>query len=162
VPQMFYYAYAATQAEPGLTISVPSGNFGNLAAGVMAWKMGAPIASFVAPTTINDTVPRYFETGRVEPRQSVPTLANAMDVGNPSSLARRQWLFIGDLDAMRSLIVSHSHTDDEVRGAIAELHTQYQYVSDPHTAIGYLGAQRARRAPRAPSALFLSTAHPAK
>ncbi|HWI20483.1 MAG TPA: threonine synthase [Vicinamibacterales bacterium] len=164
IPQMFYYAYAATQSAPGNRpiIAVPSGNFGNLVAGVMAWRMGAPIAAFTAPTTINDTVPRYFETGRVEPRQSVPTLANAMDVGNPSNLERLQWLFSGDLQAMRGLVTSERYSDDEVRGAIAELHKKYQYVADPHTAIGYLGAQRIRTAHRAPGALFLSTAHPAK
>ncbi len=158
VPQMFYYAYAAVNA-PGVSISVPSGNFGNLVAGVMAWKMGAPIAAFSAPTTINDTVPRYFESGRVEARQSVATLANAMDVGNPSNLERLQWLFEGDLHAMRKLIVSHAYRDDEVRSAIAELYKRHQYVADPHTAIAYLGAQGARGAQ---GALFLSTAHPAK
>jgi threonine synthase len=164
IPQMFYYAYAALQsgAESKVTMSVPSGNFGNLVAGVMAWKMGAPIHAFTAPTTINDTVPRYFENGRVEPRKSVPTLANAMDVGNPSNLERLQWLFSNDLDEMRKLIVSRPYTDDEVRGAIADLYKKDQYVADPHTAIAYLGAQSARRAPGAPSALFLSTAHPAK
>ena len=158
VPQMFYYAFAALQA-PGnkpLVISVPSGNFGNLVAGVMAWKLGAPIHAFAAPTTINDTVPRYLDTGRVEPRRSVPTLANAMDVGNPSNLERLQWLFNGDLAQLRALISSNAHTDDEVRKAIGELHKKYSYVADPHTAIGYLGA-RGRS-----NALFLSTAHPAK
>ena len=164
LPQMFYFAYAALQykAQTPLLISVPSGNFGNLVAGVMAWKLGAPINGFSAPTTINDTVPRYFKTGRVEPRPSVPTAANAMDVGNPSNLERLQWLFDGDLGAMRKVIVSAAHTDEEARAAIAELHTKYGYIADPHTAIGYLGAVGARRAAGAPCALFLSTAHPAK
>jgi len=158
VPQMFYYAFAALQAPQNkpLVVSVPSGNFGNLVAGVMAWKLGAPIHAFAAPTTINDTVPRYLDTGRVEPRRSVPTLANAMDVGNPSNLERLQWLFNGDLAQLRALISSNAHTDDEVRKAIAELHRKYSYVADPHTAIGYLGA-RGRS-----NALLLSTAHPAK
>ena len=161
LPQMFYYAYAALhfEVETPLLISVPSGNFGNLVAGVMAWKLGAPINAFSAPTTINDTVPRYFTSGQVEPRPSVPTLANAMDVGNPSNLERLQWLFNGDLAAMRNVISTAAHTDEEVRGAIAELYKKYSYVADPHTAIGYLGALRA---PGAPCALFLSTAHPAK
>ena len=107
LPQMFYYAYAALQAPDGApTISVPSGNFGNLVAGVMAWRLGAPIAAFSAPTTINDTVPRYLASGRLEPRPSVPTLANAMDVGNPSNLERLQWLFDGDVerDAIAHLV----------------------------------------------------------
>ena len=152
LPQMFYYAYAALQSSAPPVISVPSGNFGNLAAGVMAWKLGAPIASFSAPTTVNDTVPRFLASGRVEPRRSVATLANAMDVGNPSNLERLRWLFDDDVDAMRQMIVSTAHTDDEVRAAITELHDKFGYVADPHTAIAYLGN----------GAMFLATAHPAK
>lgn len=169
VPQMFYYAYAALQAESRqpVTVSVPSGNFGNLVAGVMAWKMGAPLASFVAATTVNDTVPRYLATGRFEPRASVATLANAMDVGNPSNFERLQWLFGGDRDAMRRTISSSVHTDEDVRRAIGELHRRYGYVADPHTAIAYLGAQALKpsslQAPKPSSPLiFLATAHPAK
>ena len=143
-------------ANKPLVISVPSGNLGNLVAGVMAWKLGAPIHAFSAPTTINDTVPRYFNTGRVEPKRSVPTLANAMDVGNPSNLERLQWLFNGDLPQMRALISSHAYSDDDVRNAIAELYKKHGYVADPHSAIAYLGA-RGRS-----NALFLATAHPAK
>jgi threonine synthase len=153
LPQIFYYAYAALRSpDRTLTISVPSGNFGNLVAGVMAWRLGAPIAAFSAPTTINDTVPRYLASGRIEPRPSVPTIANAMDVGSPSNLERLTWLFDGDVGAMRSLITSTAHTDDEVRSAIAELDKRFGYVADPHTAIAYLGK----------AAMFLSTAHPAK
>ena len=157
LPQVFYYAYAATQCAEPPVISVPSGNFGNLAAGVMAWKLGAPIARFLAPTTINDTVPRFLATGRVEPRPSKPTLANAMDVGNPSNLERLQWLFGGDVHAMRQLISSTAHTDDDVRRAIAELNDRFDYVADPHTAIAFLGTRD-----EAQNTLFLSTAHPAK
>jgi threonine synthase len=158
LPQTFYYAYAALQFEvkTPLVISVPSGNFGNLVAGVMAWKLGAPINGFSAPTTINDTVPRYFASGRVEPRPSVSTAANAMDVGNPSNLERLQWLFDGDLNAMRQLISTKAHTDDEVTAAIAELDKRFSYVADPHSAIGYLGVEKAA------NAVFLATAHPSK
>ena len=162
LPQVFYYAYAATRFDPPPRVSVPSGNFGNLAAGVIAWKLGAPIASFSAPTTVNDTVPRYVATGRVEPRPSVATLANAMDVGNPSNLERLRWLFDDDLDAMRALITSTAHTDDQVKTAICELHDRYGYIADPHTAIAYLGAGTPTH-PYAPArTLFLATAHPAK
>jgi threonine synthase len=158
LPQMFYHAYAALQykVHTPLMISVPSGNFGNLVAGVMAWKMGAPINAFSAPTTINDTVPRYFASGKVEARPSVRTSANAMDVGDPSNLERLQWLFDGDLSAMRKVISTASHTDEEVRGAITHLHKKYSYVADPHTAIGYLGCSKAT------NSLFMATAHPAK
>jgi threonine synthase len=152
LPQIFYYAYAALQSAAPPVISVPSGNFGNLAAGVMAWKLGAPIASFSAPTTINDTVPRFLQSGRVEPRPSVPTLANAMDVGNPSNLERLQWYFDGKVTAMRQMITSTAHTDVEVRRAIDELYDAFGYIADPHTAIASLGK----------GSLFLATAHPAK
>ncbi len=170
LPQMFYYAFAALHSpvDKPLTISVPSGNFGNLVAGVMAWKMGAPIHAFVAPTTINDTVPRYFASGRVEPKPSVQTLANAMDVGNPSNLERLQWLFNNDVAAMKFLITTSAHTDAEVREAMRTLFEKYDYVADPHTAIGFLGLQSpaSPESPESPvspgSHVFLSTAHPAK
>ena len=170
LPQMFYYAFAALhyKVQTPLLISVPSGNFGNLVAGIMAWKMGAPINGFAAPTTINDTVPRYFESGRVEPRPSVPTLANAMDVGNPSNLERLQWLFDGDLTAMRRLISTQAFTDQDVREAIKTLYDNYSYVADPHTAIGYLGTRTQpvtsleRLESVEPARMFLATAHPAK
>jgi len=164
IPQMFYYAYAALQPESGqpITVSVPSGNFGNLAAGVMAWQMGAPLASLVAATTVNDAVPRYLESGRFEPRPSVPTLANAMDVGNPSNFERLRWLFGGDRDAMRGVIAASVHHDADVTRAIADLHRRYGYVADPHTAIAYLGTQASPPAFAKATVLFLSTAHPAK
>jgi threonine synthase len=166
VPQMFYYAYAALQAGPGARVvfSVPSGNFGNLVAGVMAWRMGAPIDAFVAATNINDTVPRYLETGHYQPRPSVATVANAMDVGAPSNFERLSWLFGGDRPAMQRMISASVHTDDQARQAIAALHQQYGYVADPHTAIAYLGSQTAPQhlSTSSPEHLFLSTAHPAK
>jgi threonine synthase len=162
LPQMFYYAWASLQFDDRPVISVPSGNFGNLAAGVMAWKLGAPIAAFSAPTTINDTVPRFLASGRVEPRPSVPTLANAMDVGDPSNLERLRWLFDGDVAAMRRLIASTAHTDDEVGAAMAELYDRFGYLADPHTAIAYLGISAAGTGLDTRDTLFLSTAHPAK
>ena len=179
LPQTFYYAYAAAQRAEGgrrVVFSVPSGNFGNLAAGVLAWRLGAPIERFVAATTINDTVPRYLATGRFEPRPSVPTLANAMDVGNPSNLERLRWLFANDVAAMRSMIVPSVHTDADVRAAIGNLHDRFGYVADPHSAIAYLGAVRDSQfavrnvrstlgtfgTPGTFGTLFLSTAHPAK
>jgi threonine synthase len=193
LPQTFYYAYASAQCPDGqrLVLSVPSGNFGNLVAGVLAWRLGAPIEGFVAATTVNDTVPRYLATGRFEPKASVPTLANAMDVGNPSNVERLRWLFHDDVNEMRSMIATSVHTDAEVRSAIRTLHDTYNYVVDPHTAIAYLGARlrSSRFAARPPSlkpqkpasfgevssmrpvvaspqavgaTLFLGTAHPAK
>lgn len=165
LPQMFYYAHSALQVPKTsqALFSVPSGNFGNLSAGVMAWRMGAPIDRFVAATTINDTVPRYFATGVVEPRPSVPTLANAMDVGNPSNLERLQWLFGGDLAAMRAKIDTSVHTDAQVKDAILDLFDRFRVVADPHTAISYLGATRDDdHGTSARPHVFMATAHPAK
>ena len=126
-----------------------------LAAGLMARQMGVPIEHFVAATTINDTVARYLETGAVEPRRSVPTLANAMDVGDPSNLERIRWMFGDDVRAIRSVVSTSVHTDEELKEAIVELDRRYAYVADPHTAIAYLGA-------RPSGGVFLATAHPAK
>lgn len=156
IPQVFYHAYASLQSKKPAAISVPSGNFGNLAAGVIAMRLGAPIRSFSAPTTINDTFPRYLTSGRVEPRPSVLTLANAMDVGNPSNLERLRWFFRDNLNAIRGVITSAAHTDAEVTRTIRDLYDRYRYVADPHTAIAFLGTNlQAEYA-------FLATAHPAK
>ena len=152
IPQTFYHAYAALHFKEAPTISVPSGNFGNLVAGVLAMRLGAPVKGFSAPTTINDTFPRYLSSGRIEPRPSVVTVANAMDVGNPSNLERLRWLFQDDLEALRAVVRSRPHTDADVRDAIAELNARFGYMADPHTAIAYLGG----------APVFLSTAHPAK
>lgn len=160
LPQMFYYVYTALQSSRPVIFSVPSGNFGNLTAGLFAWRLGAPIQHFVAATTINDTVPRYLHTGRYEPRPSVSTLANAMDVGHPSNVERMRWLFADDVSAMRRVITPSIHTDDDVRRTMAEVFARFQYVCDPHTAIAYAGLNccEAEDYPMA----FLATAHPAK
>jgi threonine synthase len=168
IPQSFYYARAASglagagrprggSATP--VFSVPSGNFGNLTAGLFAWRLGAPIGQFVAATTVNDTLPRYLATGHYEPRPSISTLANAMDVGHPSNVERMRWLFGDDVAVMRATITASVHTDDEVRAGIRQLWQRYGYVADPHTAIAYLGSKRVNA--DAP-VVFLATAHPAK
>lgn len=164
LPQMSYYGQSATRAwvQGPLAIVVPSGNFGNIAAGLMARQTGAPIAHLHAATTVNDTVPRYLATGRLEPRPSVSTLANAMDVGDPSNLERIQWMFGGDVEALRAAMSASVHTDEEVRVAIHELDMRHGYVADPHTAIAYLGAKRCLALGAGPQVVFLSTAHPAK
>ena len=161
LPQVFYYVHAALSFDRPIVVSVPSGNFGNLTAGLWAWKAGAPIRRFVAATTINDTVPRYLERGRYEPRPSVPTLANAMDVGNPSNLERIRWLFQDDVAAMRATITPSVHTDDQVRQRIREMWTRWKYIVDPHSAIAALGLAASGLAEQCPQ-LFLATAHPAK
>jgi threonine synthase len=162
LPQVFYYVHAALQFDGSpVTFSVPSGNFGNLTAALFAWRLGASIERLVAATTINDTLPRYLETGRYEARPSVATLANAMDVGDPSNVERMRWVFQDDRRAMRSVVTPSVHTDDQVREAIRTLWDRYGYVCDPHTAIGYLGLSGSEAAAGA-ARVFLATAHAAK
>lgn len=161
LPQAFYYAWAALQVPAPPVFSVPSGNFGNLMAGLLAWRLGFPVTGFVAATTINDVVPRYLDTGRFEPQPSRTTLANAMDVGHPSNFERMRWLFGDDVEAMRAMIQARAFTDDEVRAAIREVRDRYGYVCDPHSAIAYLGATKVAEVD-GPPRIFLATAHPAK
>ena len=164
LPQMTYYGQAAlsTWVTGPVSMVVPSGNFGNIAAGLMAQRMGAPIAHLHAATTVNDTVPRFLATGRLEPRPSVPTLANAMDVGDPSNLERIRWMCGGRFEGVRAAMSASVHTDAEVRAGIADMDRRYGYVADPHTAIAYLGARHRLEAGPTRQVLLLSTAHPAK
>jgi threonine synthase len=175
LPQMIYYFHAVAElarlaglgADPGvlpgsaaagLIVSTPSGNFGNLTAGLMAKRAGLPIAHFVAATNVNDIVPAYLSTGRFEPRASVSTMANAMDVGHPSNFERMSWLYQGNLDAMRHDVSGSRHTDDEVRDSIRRVYESRGYLLDPHSAIGYRGLVGRM----GQGGVFLATAHPAK
>jgi threonine synthase len=165
LPQMAYYAWAVLQlpadAPPPIVV-VPSGNLGNITAGLLAARRGVPIARFVAATTINDPLPRFLTSGRFLPADAVPTLANAMDVGHPSNFERLQWLFDGDLEAMRRAVVGLAVTDDQIRHAMREL-ASHGYIADPHTAVGWVGATEATAfaGPEVPR-VVLATAHPAK
>jgi threonine synthase len=160
LPQSFYYAYAALQSRRPVVFSVPSGNFGNLTAGLFAWKLGAPIHHFIAATTVNDAVPRYLQSGSYEPRATIATVANAMDVGHPSNFERMRWLFGSDVAAMRAMMTPSVHTDEQVRATIREVFERFEYVCDPHTAIGYRGLDAFTNLEY--SSAFLATAHPAK
>jgi threonine synthase len=162
LPQIFYFAHAALRLSAGapVSVSVPSGNFGNLTAGLIARRLGFPLGRFVAATNVNDTMPRFLATGRYEPRPSRRTVANAMDVGDPSNAERIRWLFGDDLAQMREAMVGSVHDDEAVRRAMADLLAARGYLCDPHGAVAYLGlrALPARGEPR----VFLATAHPAK
>jgi threonine synthase len=162
LPQMVYYFHAAAQL-PGrsITFSTPSGNFGNLTAGLIAKRSGLAVERFVAATNANDIVPVYLTTGRFEPRASVHTISNAMDVGNPSNFERMSWLYGGDADAMRRDIHGTCHTDDEVRETVRLVYERRGYVLDPHSAIAYMGLAR-RIGQAGQVGVFLATAHPAK
>jgi threonine synthase len=165
--QILYYfeAVAAlrrlgTAPPPGATvIAVPSGNFGNLCAGLYAWKMGLPARAFVAATNANKTVPEYLESGEYSPRASVATLSNSMDVGDPSNWERITHLFGRDWQSLRAALRWGSLDDDETRAAVRALAAQ-GYVADPHTAVAW--AVLRRRLQRKETGIFLATAHPAK
>lgn len=167
IPQTFYYFWAYAQLKSQgiseVVFTVPSGNFGNIGAGLLAYKMGLPVKHFVAGTNVNDTVPRFLQTGTYEPKPSVQTLANAMDVGNPSNWVRIQDMFHQRLDELRSMISSYTYDDDQTVKGMEELYERHQYIACPHTAIAYLAAKQYQHdVPGTYASLFLSTAHPCK
>ncbi|HSP05862.1 MAG TPA: threonine synthase [Acidobacteriota bacterium] len=166
IPQSFYYFYAWSRLESvkrPIVISVPSGNFGNLTAGLIAKRMGLPVYRFVAATNRNNVVPEYLSTGTFRPRPSIETISNAMDVGNPGNFARLQELYARNVVSMRTDLDACSFTDDQTRSAIADVYRTTGYILDPHGAVAYLGAREfLRRHGDGFEAAFLETAHPAK
>jgi threonine synthase len=171
IPQMFYYfnALAQLKVETAPIFVVPSGNFGNLTAGLMAQKVGMPAAGFIAATNLNDVVPQYLSTGYFKPRPSQRTISNAMDVGNPSNFARILHLFGSDQQEIRRHLWGASFSDEETQKAMGKVYEKQHYLMDPHTAVGYNAVQKYRQQvsgyfsenPDTPFVL-LSTAHPAK
>jgi threonine synthase len=166
IPQTVYYAWAVSRlpaGSPAPVVCVPSGNFGNLAAGLIARRMGVPIRRFVAATNANDVVPEYLRTGELRPRASVATISNAMDVGDPSNLDRIEHLYGHDLEALRGDVLGSAHDDDATRGCIRAVHERHGYLLDPHTAVGWLALEAvAAGLPTAAPRILVSTAHPAK
>ena len=165
LPQMLYYARACQQLGPlteAPVFSVPSGNFGNICAGILAWRMGLPCEHFVAATNVNDTVPRYMDNGDYEPEPVVTTLSNAMDVADPSNFVRVRALFNNDFEQLKARVSSYSYDDRQTLHAIEQLHKKYGYVADPHGAVGYLGLEEYREWEKNGPGIFLETAHPIK
>lgn len=171
LPQIFYYlaGFGMWQREKirggkPLWVVVPSGNFGNLTAGLFAKWMGVPIERFVAATNINDVVPQYFKTGIYTPCPAIPTISNAMDVGNPSNLARMRALYKDDLDKLKQDVVAVSIDDRETLDELKRTYEKTGYILDPHTAVGVGAARRVRAAMTSepPDFIVLATAHPAK
>jgi threonine synthase len=168
IPQSFYYvaAYAMLKKLGKKVIfSVPSGNFGNLTAGLLAMKLGMPIDTFIAATNVNKVVPEYLESGIYTPiSPSKSTMSNAMDVGNPSNFPRMKALFGDSLDAMKEHVVGCFYTDDQTRLGIKELFNKYNYLTCPHSAIGYLALKDYFKETSDTDSIgvFLSTAHFAK
>lgn len=162
IPQAFYYFWAYRQwkeryGEKDFTVVVPSGNIGNLAAGVLAWKMGLPVASFMAVNNANDTFFRYLRTGDYSPKPTVPTVANAMDVSAPSNFERILDFFGNDWKSITSHIRGYTYGDDAIRAGIREMYRDYGYLSCPHSATGYLAVKE-----HGIQGFWLSTAHYAK
>ena len=164
IPQSFYYFEAYKQVETHgkpLVFSVPSGNFGNLTAGLFAQKMGLPISKFIAATNANDVVPQYLASGTYTPTPSVPTLSNAMDVGNPSNFARMLDLYGSTWNNMKENIIGYAYDDATTKAAMREVKSTYNYVIDPHGAIAYLALKDYQKTHDAVG-VILETAHPAK
>lgn len=162
IPQAFYYFYGyfLWQRETGgeqPTIVVPSGNYGNLAAGMLARRMGLPVGGFVAASNLNDVVPEFLRTGIYRPRPSVQTPASAMDVGAPSNFERMLWLCGGDPEALRAELTGYRCDNAGIRRTIDALYERCGYLSDPHSAVGYAASVAVGK-----PGFYLSTAHPAK
>ena len=164
LPQVFYYfLVSAVGGARGPLVAVPSGNFGDLTAGLIAKRLGLRVCHFVAATNVNDAVPRYLETGLYDPRDSVRTVANAMDVGAPSNFERMQWMYGGDIEALRCDVTGFAYEDARVVAEIGRVYREYGYTLDPHGAIGWLAVNDAlRSAEEGTVGVFLATAHPAK
>ncbi len=164
LPQMFYFFFAYKQLHKkhkDIVFSVPSGNFGNICAGIMAQKLGLPVKHFVASTNINDTVPNFLATEKYEPKPSKATISNAMDVGNPSNFIRIQELFGNNTEKLKQAFASYSFTDEATKVAMKEIYKTSGYVADPHGAVGYLGLKKYNLAD-SDFGVFLETAHPVK
>jgi threonine synthase len=175
IPQTFYYFEACKQLPRDgrpVVFSVPSGNFGNLTAGLIATKLGLPIHHFVAATNANDVVPRYLTEGEYRPLPSVATLSNAMDVGAPSNFDRMQGLYredesshdmpTGILHRLRERVSGYAITDGETEATLRRVHGEHGYTLDPHGAVGYLALQRYRQTNPEVRGVILETAHPSK
>jgi threonine synthase len=166
LPQMFYHVAAYRQlpvASVPLIVSVPSGNFGNLTAGIFAKRIGLPVARFVASTNANDAVPQYLRTGEFRPHAAHATVSNAMDVGNPNNFPRLLDLCRNRLEYVQKEIWGHGATDEETLAAMKSVYEKFKYIADPHTAVGILGWEAYRKAHAEPAqGLVLATAHPAK
>ena len=180
LPQVFYYFVLARLSaadlkvgpydnapvgaglQTGPIVSVPSGNFGNLTAGLIAKRIGLPVRRFVAATNVNDTVPRFLRTGEYHPKASVHTVANAMDVGAPSNWERIQALYHGSLHDIRADIVGRAYTDEQVVTAIGRVFRDHDYLLDPHSAIAWLALQEVVAEDPDSMGVFVATAHPGK
>lgn len=168
IPQMFYYANTYAQLKnkfDDLVFITPSGNFGNIAAGMIAYKMGLPVKKFIAATNSNDIVPQYLESGVYNARPSVQTLANAMDVGDPSNFVRILDMFDNDVEKLKEILSASAYNDEQIKSAITAVYNANNYVVCPHTATGYLAVKDLKEntaVTEKTAYVILATAHPCK
>lgn len=165
LPQMFYFMFAYKKLHnkyEDIVFSVPSGNFGNVCAGMMAQQLGLPIKHFIASNNENKVVTEYLKTQLYNPKPSVQTISNAMDVGDPSNFIRIQEIYKNKFETLKDNVSSFSFSDDETKAAILEIYTNHNYVADPHGAVGYLGCKTYLEKNPNVHCVFLETAHPAK
>ena len=165
LPQMFYFLFAFRQVKSKakeLVFSVPSGNFGNICAGMMAAKLGMPVSHFVAATNVNDTVPTFMKTQTYKPKPSEATISNAMDVGDPSNFIRIRQLYQNNFDVLKSRFSSYPFTDEATKKAMIAINSASGYIPDPHGAVGYLGLKKYMGSRPNVYGIFLETAHPVK
>ncbi|WP_299436014.1 threonine synthase [uncultured Aquimarina sp.] len=164
LPQLFYFVFAYKQLKSKgkeIVFSVPSGNFGNICAGIVAHKLGLPVKHFVAATNVNDTVVRYMKTSDYDPKPSKATISNAMDVGNPSNFIRIQRLFDNNFESLKNNFSAYSFDDNATKDAMKEVFSKTKYIADPHGAVGYLGLKEYGLQENE-YGVFLETAHPVK
>ena len=165
LPQQLYYCLAWQQwpaAAPAPVVAVPSGNFGNLAAGLLARASGLPLGRFIAACNANDPVPAYFRTGTYAARPAVPTHSNAMDVGNPSNFVRIQELFGNDFEALAQVLGADTVSDADTVATIRQVWEAHGYLLDPHGAVAYAALRRYQAAHLSSPGFVLATAHPVK
>ncbi len=165
IPQSLYYFYAYSRLPKTggkVAFAVPSGNFGNLAAGLLAERMGLPVDRFIAATNVNDVVPQYLAGEPFQPRSSVPTISNSMDVGNPSNFYRLLALFDGDEELLKSKVKGISYTDKQTIAGLQDVKQNTGYTLDPHGAVAYLGLKEFMQQHPGYQGIFLETAHPGK
>jgi threonine synthase len=164
LPQQLYYfyAYQQWQHEAPPVISVPSGNFGNICAGMLAYVSGLPVKHFIAACNLNDAVPEFLQTGNYQPKKTISTISNAMDVGNPSNFVRVLELFHQQVDDLKNILTSYSISDAATKATINEVFNQYNYILDPHGAVGYYALIKHQLNYQNDAGIFLETAHPVK
>jgi threonine synthase len=165
LPQQFYYFFAYKQwpdKKHPPVISVPSGNFGNLCAAILAHASGLPVKQFIAACNVNDVVPEFLKTGNYQPKKTIATISNAMDVGDPNNFIRILEIFEEDISELHRILSAYSITDEETKTTILKVFQRHGYLLDPHGAVGYLSLDQYLKKHKGQKGFFVETAHPVK